>query len=112
LSSAVARALGSVSALTMELAAKGLAGDVDAMMLHSTDYLDLFSVLVVAWQHLAMATAAVRKVAVGEEEAAFLRGKILSAEHWILTECPRLDHLVALCRAGEDSYARIRPSEL
>jgi len=112
LSSAVARALGSVSALTMELAAKGLAGDVDAMMLHSTDYLDLFSVLVVAWQHLAMATAAARKVAVGEEEAAFLRGKILSAEHWILTECPRLDHLVALCRAGEDSYARIRPSEL
>jgi butyryl-CoA dehydrogenase len=85
---------------------------VEAMMLHSTDYLELFGILVVAWQHLDMATAALRKKARASEEAAFLRGKLLAAEHWILTEAPRMEQLVELCRSGEDSYARIRPQEL
>ncbi len=107
----VAHAVRSVTSLTMELAAKGVAGDVDGMMLHSTDYLDAFSTMTVAWQHLAMATAAVRKAASSDDERSFLRGKILAAEYWILTECPRLEHLVDLCRSGEDSYARIRSSE-
>jgi butyryl-CoA dehydrogenase len=109
---AVARALGQVESLTAQLAAKGAAGDVEGMLLHSTDYLDLFGVLVVAWQHLAMATAARRKARSDEGDAAFLRGKLLGAEHWIATELPRLEHLVAICRSGEDSYARVRPEEL
>ena len=111
LSSSVEHAVRSVTSLTMELAAKGVAGDVDGMMLHSTDYLDAFSTMTIAWQHLAMATAAVRKAASSDDERSFLRGKILAAEYWILTECPRLEHLVDLCRSGEDSYARIRSSE-
>jgi hypothetical protein len=83
------------------------------MLLHSTDYLELFGILVVAWQHLAMASAARRLLpdATGEQ-AAFLRGKLLAAEYWTATELPRLTTLAALCRTGEDSYARIRPDEL
>lgn len=107
---AVAEALDAVVALTMELAAKGLSGDVAGMMLHSSDYLELFGALAIAWQHLTLATAAKRRTA--PEDAAFVRGKLLSAEYWILTELPRALQLVALCRSGEDSYARIRPDEL
>jgi hypothetical protein len=103
-----------VASLTMHLAGKGLAGDVDGMLLHATSYLELMSILVVAWQHLAMAAAARRRraIATGEEDAAFLRGKILAADHWIGTEVPRLHQLAALVRAGEDSHARVRPDEL
>ena len=112
LSSAVTRALDGVVALTMELGAKGMSGDVDGMMLHSNDYLDLFSAVAIAWQHLTLATAAKKKKTDTAEDAAFVRGKLLSAEHWIFTEMPRVDHLIALCRSGEDSYARIRSDEL
>ena len=109
---ALAAALEDVGELTLGLAAKGLAGDVDGMLLHSNDYLDLFGILVVAWQHLAMAATARSKTPADEAEAAFLHGKELAAEHWLATELPRLERLVALCRAGEDAHARIRPEEL
>jgi alkylation response protein AidB-like acyl-CoA dehydrogenase len=112
LGAAVTRALEAVGALTMELGAKGLTGDVEGMLLHSSDYLELFGIFVVAWQHLAMATAAVKTAAAGEDDAAFRRGKVLAATYWIRTELPRLEGLVALCRAGEDSYARVRSGEL
>lgn len=109
---AVVTAFDQVAALTMELAGKGSAGDVEGMMLHSSDYLELFGILVVAWQHLAMAGAAQAKAPADAEDSAFLRGKVLAAEYWIGTEIPRLRQLVELCRSGEDSYGRIRPAEL
>jgi alkylation response protein AidB-like acyl-CoA dehydrogenase len=109
---ALAAALDTVQSLTAELAGRGQQGDVEGMMLHSTDYLELFGILAVSWQHLDLATAARRKKPADEAEAAFLRGKLLAAEYWIATELPRLEQLAALCRAGEDSYARIRPDEL
>jgi butyryl-CoA dehydrogenase len=103
----LASALGRVEALTMELAQKGLAGDVAGMMLHSSDYLELFSILVVAWQHVAMARAAAKR-----PESAFTRGKQLAAEYWLANELPRMDTLIGICRSGEDSYARVRRDEL
>jgi len=108
----VAAAVAETTSLTMELGARGLAGDADGMLLHATDYLDLMGVLAVAWQHLAMAAAAVRATPSTEEDSAFLRGKVRAAQYWIRTELPRVTHLAALCRAGEDSYARVRPDEL
>jgi butyryl-CoA dehydrogenase len=109
---AVANALAAVEGLTMELAAKGVAGDVEGMLLHSTDYLDVFGILVVAWQHLAIASAATRKRARDDDEAAFLRGKLLAAEHWFAVELPRLERGVAVCGSGEDAHRRVRPHEL
>lgn len=105
--------LAEVESLTLHLAGLGLAGDVQGMLLHAADYLDLFSVLVVSWQHLAMAAVAARKQAAAvDDEAAFLRGKVLSAEYFIRTEVPRLHTLAALCRSGEDSFARVQAAEL
>ena len=48
-------AVQTVGQLTMQLAQKGLAGEVEAMLLHSADYLELFSILIVGWQWLLQA---------------------------------------------------------
>ena len=100
----VVDAIAIVEDVTRTLAGKGLAGDVDGMLLHSSDYLELFGILVIAWQHLAMAAVA--------PADAFGAGKLRAAEYWIATELPRVATLAALCKCGEDSYARVRPDEL
>ena len=100
----VRAALATVERTTAALAARGLAGDVDAMLLHSTDYLEMFGILVIAWQHLAMHATA--------PADAFGDGKRRAAEYWIATELPRVAMLAELCASGEDSYARVRPDEL
>ncbi|MGH7271593.1 MAG: acyl-CoA dehydrogenase, partial [Polyangiaceae bacterium] len=114
LTSAVEGALQETQELTAHLGAKGMAGDIEGMLLHSADYLDLFSILVIAWQHLAMATAARAGLTASpsEGDAAFYRGKERAAEYFIRTEVPRVATLAALCRSGEDSYARVAPGEL
>lgn len=107
---AIERAAGMVAELTMELGAMGLGGQVERMMLHSADYLELFSVLVVGWLWLVQAAAARERLTSGREGAgAFEEGKLCAAQYWIATEVPRIAELCALCRSAEDSYARMRP---
>ena len=60
---ALERAIARVGEVTMQLASLGMSGQVDAMMLHSVDYLDLFSTVVVAWQWLLQAAVAKEKLA-------------------------------------------------
>jgi len=78
-------------------------------MLHSADYLETFSVLVSGWQWLVQAAAARECLSAGRGDRAFLEGKLCAAQYWIATEVPRVTALAALCRSGEDSYARMRP---
>ena len=115
---ALERAVGVVGGLTAELAQRGLSGAVDAMLLHATDYLELFSTVAVAWQWLEVAAVA-REALAGElprgrasRDAGYYRAKLAAAQYWIRTELPRIDHLAALCRDGEDSYARLDPDWL
>ena len=100
-----------VGSLTMHLAESALGGDVEAMLLHSADYMELFSLVVIGWQWLAQAAAAkeARSVARGEDDLAFYAGKLCAAQYWANTELPRVLALADLCRAGEDSYAKMRP---
>ncbi|MEZ4441480.1 MAG: acyl-CoA dehydrogenase [Polyangiaceae bacterium] len=100
-------ALGLVAALTAQLGKRGLEGDLEGMLLHSVDYLQLFSIVVVAWQWLEMAAAARRGLARGPLGSAFYEGKLCAAQYWIKTELPRVPALATLCREGEDSYARM-----
>ena len=97
--------------LTAELGARGLSGDTEGMLRHSVDYLELLSIVAVAWQWLAMATAAhVGLVAEpSPEDADFYRGKLCAAQYYFATEVPRIEHLATLCRSAEDSYERMRP---
>jgi butyryl-CoA dehydrogenase len=101
-------AVRNVADLTAHLGSLGMSGDVEAMMRHSTDYLTLFSVVVVSWLWLWQATIAREALARGTEDAEFYEGKVCAAEYFLSTELPRVDALIALCRSGEASYARMR----
>jgi len=107
------RCTGVVGKLTMDLAGRGMSGDTDAMLLHATDYLDLFGTIVIAWQWLDLAAAAHRALAGvlprgrASRDEAYYRGLLSAAQYWIYTELPRVDHLAQLCRSGEDSYAKL-----
>ncbi len=106
-------ALRGVLSVTEHLAGLGLAGDVEGMLLHSVDYLDLFSTFVIGWQWLAQAAAAQERLtalAPDDPRADFYQGKLSAAQYWLLSELPRIGYLAALCRSGEDSYAKVQPS--
>ena len=83
-------------------------GDPEATLLHSADYLDLFSTVVVGLMWLLMSTAAREGLAKGSSDPSLYEGKLCAAEYFIRTELPRVELLAALCRSGEDSYARVR----
>jgi alkylation response protein AidB-like acyl-CoA dehydrogenase len=106
---ALNKALQNVVELTMELGAAGMAGEVERMLRHSADFMELFSVLAVSWRWLAQAAAAREGLARGTGGGDFYEGKLAAAQYWLTTELPRVTHLVALCRSGEDSYTRMRP---
>ena len=109
---AVGEAAARVGGLTMELARRGLDGDVEGMLLHSADYLELFSTLCVAWAWLEQAAAAREALASGRGDPDFLEGTLAAARYWIRGELPGIGPLVERCRAGEDSYGRVRPGWL
>jgi hypothetical protein len=103
-----------VAGLTAELGAVGASGDVERMMLHSADYLELFSIVVVAWQWLLLSAAAREGMArgggpEGRERQGFYEGKLRAAQYWFATELPRVAHLAELCRSAEDSYRGMKP---
>jgi alkylation response protein AidB-like acyl-CoA dehydrogenase len=103
-----------VLGLTAELGAVGASGDVERMMLHSADYLELFSIVVVAWQWLLMAAAAREGLSRsgepdGRGREGFYEGKLRAAQYWFATELPRIGHLAELCRSAEGSYGGMKP---
>ena len=55
---AVRSAFVTIGEVTLHLAQLGLAGDRDGMMMHSADYLEMFSTAAVGWMWLAQAAAA------------------------------------------------------
>ncbi len=98
--------------MTQALAGRGLGGDVEGMMAHATDYLDLFATVVIGWQWLELAAAARARAARDPSAPALTTGLIAAAQYWLATELPRIDHLAHLCTSGEDSYLRLDPDHL
>ncbi|MFL5405788.1 MAG: acyl-CoA dehydrogenase [Myxococcales bacterium] len=93
--SALASALEKIAATTMELAQRGMGGDRDGMLAHSVDYLEAFSILVVAWQWARMAAAARRGVE--KASADFYRGKIAAAQWFFANQLARVPTLCDIC---------------
>ncbi len=106
---AVREAGASLNALTRELGARGGAGDVEGLLRHSADYLELFSTYAVAWQWLLQAAGAKEGLAREAGPCDFFEGKLAAAQYWLRTELPKNAALVTLCRENEDSYARMKP---
>ncbi|MFL5395388.1 MAG: acyl-CoA dehydrogenase, partial [Myxococcales bacterium] len=93
--SALASALEKIAATTRELAQRGMGGDRDGMLAHSADYLEAFSILVVAWQWARMAAAARRGV--DKASADFYRGKIAAAQWFFANQLARVPTLCDIC---------------
>ena len=108
-SEALEQALAETTTVVTELGARGMSGEVELMLRHSADFLELFSVLAVAWRWLAQAAAAKEALGRGTPDADFYEGKLAAAQYWLAVELPRVPLLARLCRTGEDSYARMRP---
>jgi hypothetical protein len=113
---AVERAIGVVGTLTQELAGRG--GGAEALV-HATDYLELASIVVIAWQWLDLATVAHIALAgplprgtSAPRDAGYYKAKLAAARYWINTDLPRIDHLAVLCRTGESSYQQLDPAWL
>jgi butyryl-CoA dehydrogenase len=109
------RLQGSVTAVgevTMQLGELGAKGDVEAMMRHSFDYMEMLSLVVIGWQWLEQAAAAKEGLARDPSPADrdFYDGKLAATQYWTNTELPRVGTLGALCRSNEDSYAIARPA--
>jgi hypothetical protein len=94
--------------VTQHLASKGLAGDVEGMLLHSADYLGMACVVTVAWQWLLQAAVAREALNSGRAPVEFYQGKLTAAQYWLASELPRAKLFADLCRSGEDSYARMK----
>ena len=83
--------------------------DVDPVLAHSADFLELVSILVVGWQWLVQASVAQQRLASAHaSDRDFYEGQLCAAQYWIFTELPRIDGLAALCAQGEDSYLRMQ----
>jgi Acetyl-CoA dehydrogenase C-terminal like/Acyl-CoA dehydrogenase, C-terminal domain len=99
-------ALATIGETTLHI---GSLGDRDAMMRHSADYMELFSIAAVAWQWLRQAAAASEGLKRDPASSDFYQGKLAAARYWFATEVPRIDQLCALCRSPDDSYSAMRP---
>jgi alkylation response protein AidB-like acyl-CoA dehydrogenase len=89
--------------LTSTLGTKGASGDLDGMLGHSSDYMELTSILVVAWVWLKLAHA------VSMRKDDFARGIQSTAAYWFSTEVPRVKALIELCQENERSYLDMKP---
>jgi butyryl-CoA dehydrogenase len=100
----------SLAEVTAHLGGIGMSGDVEGMLRHSADYLSAFAIVVVGWMWLWQGAAAKEALARGASgpDVAFYEGKVCACEYWLATEVPKVAALVALCRSGESSYARMR----
>lgn len=87
-------------------------GDVDGMMAHATDYLELCSIAIIAWQWLELAAASHERAARDATWADVATAQLAAARYWLATELPRIDHLAHLCRSNEDSYVTLDPDVL
>jgi butyryl-CoA dehydrogenase len=99
------RAMARIQEVSMHLLQQATQ-DPTAALSHSADYLDMLSTAVVAWQWLALATAAQHALSrnPGESDADFYRGELRAAQYWFHTELPRVFTLADLCESVEDSY--------
>lgn len=112
--SALSDALDHVVQATVALGIKGINGDTEGMLRHSTTYLDMMGVLLTSWQWLKMSRKALTKRAprTVEELPSFEAGLWRAAQFWFASELPRLEHLSALCTGDDDSFGSCRPEWL
>lgn len=97
----LAEALEALVSTTSTLGARGAEGDVQGMLAHSTDFLELASVVAVGWVWLTLAK---RSLGRGDD---FAKGLRAAAQYWFETELPRVPALARLCLDARSSYVTL-----
>ena len=84
----------------------------DMQSLYRNDFMELMSVVVIAWMWLEQAHVAQRGLSDPGADEDFYRGKISAARYWFATELPRAAILASRVQSGEDSFANVAPDWL
>ncbi len=103
-------AMQSVGKLVADLGAQAKE-DLAGALAHASDFLDLMSTVVIAWQWFRQAAAASRALGSGREPAGFYRAKLAAAAHVFDAELPRVGVLAHRCRRDR-SYVDLDPAWL
>ncbi len=101
-------AVGWLADATQALGERGAAGDVEGMLLHSADYLAMFSIVAIGWQWMLQAAVAAEAIMHDGIPRDFYAGKLAACRYWITTELPRVAVYAELCKSGERSFADMR----
>ncbi|MEM6995002.1 MAG: acyl-CoA dehydrogenase [Myxococcota bacterium] len=107
---ALLSATDTIGSLVAHLGARAQS-DLAGALGHATDFLDLMSTTVVAWQWLEQAAAAMRGLAAARGSEPFYRAKLAAAAHFFDAELPRVAMLAHRCR-HDDSYVDLDPTWL
>ena len=70
------------------------------MLLHSADYLAMFSIVAIAWQWMLQAAVAAEALAHDGIPRDFYAGKLAACRYWITTELPRVAVLRRAVQVG------------
>jgi butyryl-CoA dehydrogenase len=103
---ALDEAMNAAGQVTASLGAKGAQGDVEGMLAHSADFLELMSLTVIGWVWAKLALAAYGRT------DDFARGLEAARAYWFATELSRVPALAALCVGADRSYLDLRPEWL
>jgi butyryl-CoA dehydrogenase len=98
----LADALEALVTTTSTLGARGAEGDVQGMLAHSTDFLELASLVAVGWVWLTLAKRSLAK----EDDLG--QGLRAAAQHWFERELPRVPALARLCLEARSSYVTMQ----
>ena len=107
-SESLSRALQTTGTVVSVLLSRGAAGKREEMLLHSADFFELFSTVVVAWQWLLQAVAAEIGKKADPSSRDFYEGKLAAAAYWMETELPRVKQLASLCQLESAAYAAVK----
>ncbi len=97
-------AVETLGALTATLGGRGMSGDLEGMLGHSADFLELASAVVIGWMWAKLAASA--------PADDFGKGMRAAAQYWLATEVTRVPQLAALCESGEKSYLSLEDAWL
>ena len=96
------QALDHLTEATATLGARGAGGDVEGMLAHSADFLELASTVVIGWVWTKLARATM-----GRPDD-FSQGLRSAQQYWYASELPRVPALAALCTGPDRSFLDVK----
>ena len=78
-----------------------MSGDREMYICNASDYLEMFSAMVIGWQHLQMATAAQKALDAGSDDKDFYTGVVKTAGFYCRRSIPKAIAIAAILKSNE-----------